>query len=457
MGGVAYTVTILLLVLGVLVFVHELGHYWAAKAFGVWVHRFAVGIGAPIKALSFRRGETEWAIAWLPIGGYVKMASREEDPSSGVLEGGAENAVVPPDRMFEAKPVWQRMVIILAGVTLNLAFAWVIFVGLAAKNGRQYDPTLAVGSVDVATLPAEASALAGLPQGTRIVAVNGKPVTAWDEVVSQITGGAGNTIAFTFADQPPVTIELHSDQLVERANLATALRPMHPAVVGQVLPSSAADRAGLQPDDSLVAVDGVPVAGWTDVVAAVEGAPGRDLTLRLVRDGMVQDVPVTPAAELRTPGDSASGIIGRLGVYQRVPYRSESLSLLEAFGAGSRATIASAGMIFKTFRGLATGRVSTREVGGPILIGQLAAQSARAGLDTLLGFMALISVNLAVVNLLPIPVLDGGAFLLLAVEGVTRRPIPTRVREVVQVLGLGMVVLLMVLAFSNDIGRLLGG
>ena len=125
MGGVAYTVAILLVVLGVLVFVHELGHYWAAKAFGVWVHRFAVGIGAPIKALSFRRGETEWAIAWLPLGGYVKMASREEDPSSGVLEGGAENAVVPPDRMFEAKPVWQRMVIILAGVTLNLVFAWV--------------------------------------------------------------------------------------------------------------------------------------------------------------------------------------------------------------------------------------------------------------------------------------------------------------------------------------------
>ncbi|MGD9522482.1 MAG: RIP metalloprotease RseP [Gemmatimonadales bacterium] len=457
MGGVAYTVAILLVVLGVLVFVHELGHYWAAKAFGVWVHRFAVGIGAPIKALSFRRGETEWAIAWLPLGGYVKMASREEDPSSGVLEGGAENAVVPPDRMFEAKPVWQRMVIILAGVTLNLVFAWVVFVGLAVKNGRQFDPTVTVGRVDVATLPAEASALATLPAGTRIETVNGEPVTAWDDVIAQVTSGAGDRISFTFTGQPPVSVELHPDQLVERANLAAALRPLHPAVVGQVVQGSAADRAGLTPDDSLVSVDGAPVTAWTEVVDAVEAAPGRELVLGVIRDGARLEVAVTPAAELRVPDDSASGIIGRLGVYQRVPYRTESLSIGEAIGAGSRATIGAAGMIFKTFRGLATGRVSTREVGGPILIGQLAAQSARAGLDTLLGFMALISVNLAVVNLLPIPVLDGGAFILLAVEGLIRRPIPTRIREVVQIVGLGMVVLLMVLAFSNDIGRILGG
>jgi regulator of sigma E protease len=144
-------------------------------------------------------------------------------------------------------------------------------------------------------------------------------------------------------------------------------------------------------------------------------------------------------------------------VYPKVPYRTEALSFAEAVGAGTDATITSAGTIFRTFRGLATGRVSTKEVGGPILIGQLAAQSARAGLDVFLGFMALISVNLAVVNLLPIPVLDGGAFVLLAIEGVTRRPIPTRVREVVQVVGLVLVVLLMVVAFSNDIGRLLGG
>jgi regulator of sigma E protease len=457
MGSVVYTVAVLLVVLGVLVFVHELGHYVAAKAFGVWVHRFAVGMGPPIKALSFRRGETEWAIAWLPLGGYVKMASQEEDPASGVLEGGAENAVVPPDRVFEAKPVWQRMVIILAGVTVNLLFAWLVFVGLAVKNGRQYDPSLTVDRVEVASLPEQARGLSTLDRGARITAMNGAPVGSWDDVVSAITLGSGDSIVFGFADRPALTVELHPDQLVERSQLAAALQPRHPAVVGQIVSGSAAAEAGVEPGDSLIAIDGTPIASWADAVDRIEAAPGRELAVTVVRGGAPVALTVTPAAELRVPEDSASGVIGRIGVYPKVPYRTEALSFAEAVGAGTDATITSAGTIFRTFRGLATGRVSTKEVGGPILIGQLAAQSARAGLDVFLGFMALISVNLAVVNLLPIPVLDGGAFVLLAIEGVTRRPIPTRVREVVQVVGLVLVVLLMVVAFSNDIGRLLGG
>ncbi len=456
MGSIGYTVIVLLIVLGVLVFIHELGHYWAAKAFGVWVHRFAVGMGPPIKALSFRRGETEWAIAWLPLGGYVKMASQEEDPAAGVLEGGAENAVVPPDRVFEAKPIWQRMVIILAGVTLNLVFALAVFIGLAIKNGRQYDPSLTVDRVEAATLPEQARALSAVPSGSRIVSMNGAPVRSWDEVVDAITLGSTDQIVFGFADRDDIVVALHRDQLVERSQLAASLLPRHPAVIGQIVSGSAADEAGLSPGDSLLSIDGVPINSWGDAVAAIEKAPGQSLELMLAREGAAQTVSVTPAAELRIPDDSSSGVIGRLGVYPRVPYLTESLSLGEAISAGSRATWVSAGTIVRTFRGLATGRVSTKEVGGPILIGQLAAQSARAGLDVFLGFMALISVNLAVVNLLPIPVLDGGAFVLLAIEGVIRRPIPVRVREVVQLIGLGLVVLLMVVAFSNDIGRLLG-
>jgi len=457
MGSVAYIIAVLLVVLGVLVFVHELGHYLAAKAFGVWVHRFAVGMGPPIKALSFRRGETEWAIAWLPLGGYVKMASQEEDPASGVLEGGAENATVPPDRVFEAKPVWQRMVIILAGVTVNMVFALCVYVGLAAKNGHRYDPTLTVGRVVAEALPAEASGMASVEPGSRITEVNGVTVHEWGDVISAITNGSGDTLVFGFANRPAVTVVLHRDQLVERAKLADAIAPQHPAVVGQLVQGSAADEAGIEPGDSVVAIDGTPIASWTDAVAVIEAAPGRALSVELRRDGAPVTVAVTPSAELRLPDDSSSGVIGRVGIYQKVPYLSEPLSFPQAISAGAEQTWVAAGTIFRTFRGLLTGRVSTREVGGPILIGQLAAQSARAGLEVFLSFMALISVNLAVVNLLPIPVLDGGAFLMLAVEGIIRRPIPVKVREVVQLVGLGMVVLLMIMAFSNDIGRLLGG
>jgi regulator of sigma E protease len=456
MGNLAYTVAVLLVVLGVLVFVHELGHYWAAKAFGVWVHRFAVGIGPPVKRLSFRRGETEWAVAWLPLGGYVKMASREEDPSSGVLEGGVENTVVPPDRVFEAKPVWQRMIIILAGVTLNVVFAWLIFVGLAVKNGHQYDPTVTVGAVRVAELPEEAAALGTVESGTNVLTLDGLPVRTWGDITSRLTHSAGDEVAFTFDGHPPVTIELHRVQVVERAAIANALRPLHPAVLSIVAADSPAEEAGLEVGDSLVAIEGTPIGQWNDAVAVIESAPGRELTVTVVRGAVRHDLTVVPRSEHSIPGDTASAMVGRIGVGQRVPYQSERYSLGGAIRAGSGATWTAAGTIFRTFRGLFTGRVSTREVGGPILIGQLAAESARAGIDVLLAFMALISVNLAVVNLLPIPVLDGGAFLLLAVEGVIRRPIPIRLREAVQVVGLVLIVLLMVLAFSNDIGRMLG-
>lgn len=456
MGGFLYTVVILLLVLGILVFIHELGHYWAAKMFGVWVHRFAVGIGPPIKRLSFRRGETEWAIAWLPIGGYVKMASREEDPSSGVLEGGAENAVVPPDRMFEAKPVWQRMIIILAGVTLNMVFAWAVYTGLALKNGNRYDPTTTVGAVLADRLPEEARALATLPTGSRFVAINDEPVESWNDVVRAITGGDADSIGFAFDGHASITVPLHRDQLVERAQLASAIAPLHPAVIGVVVPGAPAEGAGLEVGDSLVAVDGETVGQWADAVRLIEAAPGRPITLEVIRDGVRLTLPVTPRAELAVSGDSASGTVGKIGAGVETPFVSEPYSLGGAIGAGAQATWVAAGTIIRTVRGLLTRRIASSEVGGPILIGQLAAESAQAGVGVLLAFMALISVNLAVVNLLPIPVLDGGAFLILAVEGVIRRPLPVKLREAVQMLGLILIVALMVLAFSNDIRRLLG-
>jgi regulator of sigma E protease len=384
------------------------------------------------------------------------MASREEDPSSGVLEGGAENAAVPADRVFEAKPVWQRMIIILAGVTLNVVFAWIIFVGLAAKNGYQYDPTVTVGTVRAAELPPEAAALGSVVPGTRILSLDGEPVTAWDDITSRITHSAGDVVAFTFDNHEPITIALHRDQLVERSQLANAIRPLHPAVVGTVLPSTPAARAGLEVDDSLVAIDGQEINQWNDAVALIEAAPDRTLSLVILRDGERIDVPITPSGERSVADDSLSVLVGKIGVRPRVPYLSDEYTLGEAVRAGTSATWTAAGTILRTVRGLFTGRVSSRELGGPILIGQLAAESARAGIDVLLAFMALISVNLAVVNLLPVPVLDGGAFLLLLAEGITRRQIPVKVREVIQLVGLLLVVLLMVLAFSNDIARLLG-
>ncbi len=444
------TILLLAVVLGILVLVHELGHFWAAKTFGVWVHRFAIGIGKPIRALSFRRGETEYAIAWLPLGGYVKMASREEDPASSVLEGGTA-AGVPPDRVFEARPLWQRMVIILAGVTFNAVFAFLVFTGLAWKNGQQLDPTTTVGGVLSSQLPAEARQLASLPPGTRIVSINGRPMTSWGDIVEQISSGDRDSLHFTFAGAPDVVVHVGRDALVQRAQLAGALEPLYPAVVGSIEVGYPAAAAGFAPGDSIVAINGAPVTQWADAVLRIQAAPGRKLAVDVVRNGSRRTLTVTPRAERNDSGTE----VGKLGVYVRTPVRVVPLGPIGAIGAGAQATASSAGMIFRTIRGFLDRQVASSELGGPILIGQLAAQTARAGLDSFLAFMALISINLAVVNLLPIPVLDGGAFLILAVEGIIGRPLPARLREAVTAVGLVLVVLLMVLAFKNDIARLL--
>jgi len=455
-GNVAFTVVILALVLGVLVFVHEFGHYLAAKAFGVWVHRFAIGIGKPIERLSFRRGETEWAVAWLPLGGYVKMASREEAPSSAVLEGGESNVVVPPDRVFEAKPVWQRMVIILAGITLNLVFALLIFTGLAWKNGRRFDPTTTVGYVVQSLLPPGTEAIGTIQPGSRITAVDGHAVTSWDDIAQRISTGDRDSITLTFADQPAIVVPIRRDALTERTDLASALEPREAPIVGSIEVGYPASGAGLAVGDSMVAVNGQPVRWWDDAVALIRPAAGREVAIDVMRDGARRTVTVIPREEHEVPDRTSTPMIGRIGIGPKYRVETEPLGPIGALKAGAAASASSAGLIFRTIRGLANGSVAMKAVGGPILIGQMAANEARQGLDNLLAFVALISVNLAVVNLLPIPVLDGGAFLLLAVEGVIRRPIPMRLREAFSMLGLAIVVLLMVIAFRNDIWRLFG-
>ncbi len=455
MSNFLFTLAVLFVVLGVLVFIHEYGHYWAAKRFGVWVHRFSVGMGKPVKALSFQRGETEWAISWLPLGGYVKMASSEEEPASSVLEGG-HSADVPPDRVFEAKPVWQRMVIILAGVTLNALFAWVVFTGLAWKNGRQFDPTTTIGRVDAALLPPEAAELASVPAGTRITAVDGKPVDSWDEIRERIATGDRNEIGLTFEGRDPLVITLHRDALAERGRVAVALEPQVAPVIGALSPSYPAERAGLQLGDSIVAINGQSLTQWWDAVGVIKSSGGVEITLDLIRDGAPVQLKVTPKLEREIAADTTSRMIGRIGASPARATQTESLGFVGAVRVGTELSIGSAGAIFRTFRGLATRKVATTEIGGPIMIGQMAAQQARAGIEPLLAFMALISMNLAVVNLLPIPVLDGGAFLILLAEGIMRRPLPARVREVISLVGLGMILLIMFVAFKNDIMRLLG-
>jgi len=450
------TVLSLIVVLGVLVFVHEAGHFVAAKWAGIYVHRFSLGLGAPIKWLTTRRGETEYSISWLPLGGYVKMASAEEDIGSSPLEGGAATTEVPADRMFEAKPIWKRMVVILAGVTMNALFAWLLFTFLAAKNGRQIDPVTRVGRVVDDLLPPEAAAFKSIRPGTRIVSVNGKPMASWDEISEAIANTPETEIRIQLEDGSVVSASIHQDALEQRLKAAQALQPYRAPVVGQVLPGRPAAKAGIQEGDTITAIDGRPVTQWYDLLEILQKSAGRPLAVEVARSGQRLRYTLTPYVDsIAGPGGKRQAI-GRIGVAVGSDLRSEPLTLGQAVVEGWRGTVGASTQIVRTVRGLFSGRISGREVGGPILIGQLAGESARMGLDAFLAFMALISINLAVLNLLPVPVLDGGQFLFLLAEAVVRRPLPLKLRERLTMLGMVLIVLLMGLAFSNDIRRLFG-
>jgi len=449
-----YSIGALVVVLGVLVFVHEAGHFIAAKLAGIFVHRFSLGLGTPVPWLTFRRGGTEYSVSWLPLGGYVKMATKEEDATGSALEGKAATVEVPPDGYFESKPVWARMIVILAGVAMNTLFAWAAFTFLTAKNGLAVNPVTTVGQVVDSLLPPEAAPLQQLQSGDRILAVAGKPAETWNDIAEGIGSAPGDSVVIDVAGKPPIVLHIHHDALDARLRAATAILPWQPSVVGEVLADRPAERAGLAPGDTIVSIDGTAVQQWAEVVEMIEQNAGTGLELIIGRNGSRIHTVATPEPEEVTDADGTKHTVGKLGFRFQPVIEYERLSLGRALAAGWNETVAQSTLVVRTVRGIFSGRVSSREVGGPILIGQIAGQAARLGFDQFLFFMGIISINLAVLNLLPIPVLDGGQFLFLLAEGVLRRPLSLKLRERLTALGLVMVITLMGLAFWNDISRL---
>ena len=441
----------LLVLLGVLIFVHEAGHFLAAKWAGIWVHRFALGLGAPIKALSFTRNGTEYSICWLPLGGYVKMASREEEATTSALEGATPTeAQVPPGMYYEDQPVWKRMVVTLAGVTMNIALALLIFFGLALVQGRTIITELRVGGVDIAALPPGAEVLRQLRVGDKITRVAGEPVRHWDEVYRKFITAGGDDVSLTVNDSVTYLVRIHADRIEQRALAFGAISIYLPPVLGRVATGTPAERAGLQAGDTVRAVDGKAVTQWDQLVKVLRSSPGRAVTLDVLGAAGARTITVTPDSVK----DEAGKVIGQIGVAMgQPPITHEQLGIGGAAGDAWTKLEASSGLIFKTIRGMLVGRVSGKNLGGPIAIGQQAGESLSAGLDTFLAFMATISVNLAVINLFPIPILDGGQMLFLLAEGVMRRPLSIRVRERLMLIGLFLIGALMIFVFWNDLSR----
>ncbi|HET9012807.1 MAG TPA: RIP metalloprotease RseP, partial [Gemmatimonadaceae bacterium] len=438
-----------------------------AKLTGVYAPRFSIGFGPAL--WRHRRGETEYVLAALPLGGYVRMASRH-DAETSFIEGGGEGESdalkpgqkgydpdamlpfgprpVPENRWFESKSLAARLFIMIAGVTMNILLAIVVLTGLALAYGEPVIGTRVVGAVHpLATAPA----LAQLQAGDTIVAVNGAAVRNWNEIAERIDGAAPGPVVLR-TNRGEVPVPVGTPGAPTSRELIGAVDFFMAPVIGDVMPGSPARRAGLRAGDSIVTIGNLPVRSWAQLQERVTPAAGTDLPFQVRRGGRLLSLSVRP--ESTSQKDPATGVmrpVGKIGAAAADPTTREPIGVGDAVVAGVRGTWVTAGKIVGTVRGLITREVSVRQLGGPIAITRASVAAAQSGLESLVFLIALLSVNVAVLNLLPIPILDGGQILINIAEPVKGSPFSARTRENILRFGLVAILLIFVMSTFNDV------
>lgn len=434
-----------LVALSVLILIHEFGHFFAAKSVDIAAPRFSLGLGP--RVAGFKWGETDFVISAVPLGGYVKMAGMEDDEAMEALEGGEQPAPVDPSRTFDAKPLWARAWVISAGVIMNLLFALLANIVLAFAQGQPYISEARLAPL--ARLGGSASQVAQIPTGSRIQSVGGRPVANYTEMQEALRDAPAGPIVLGFRGAPAVTLQLPGKG-ASRDTLMGALRPMSDPVIGAVTPDDPAARAGLRPNDTIVSINGQPIATWAQVVERVRESPGRQLALEVRSGEQIRRVQLTPRAEKE--GDAT---VGKMGAAELPQTAYRKLGFGAALAEGWGQTVGMVRMLLVTLRDLFTGALSPRNLGGLLAIGEASGESAKQGPAEYLFFLAFLSVNLAVLNLLPIPILDGGHLMFLAIEAVRGRPLSLESRIRLSHVGLIIVVGLMLWANGNDVVRLI--
>lgn len=441
-----------LLVLGPLIAIHEFGHFWVARRCGVRVLTFSIGFGPALWQRTGRDG-TQYRLAAIPLGGFVRMLDERE--------GEVPEALLP--QAFNRQSVWHRMAIVAAGPLINLLFAVLLFWLLLLQPGEQLRPVID------RVLPDSPAALAGIPAGAELVAVDDRPVGDWEQAnyaLMRHLGDTGSLSLNVMRDDGWVSRhEVHVSRFLSHADedpfraigLVPWLPPL-PPVIGSVEPGSPAEAAGLQAGDRVVFINDHSLSNWGEVVDQIQRSPEHAMTWVINRQGERQVLTVTPARDKNMAGQ----YVGRLGVAVhivdvKIPPRYIRVSqhgVLSALQVSVEKTWQIIRLSLGSLGKMLTGLVGMDSLSGPITIVKVAGQSASMGWQAFISFMALLSVSLGVLNLLPIPVLDGGHLLFYAIEAVWRRPLP----ESVQLLGLRVGVALMgsvmLLAIFNDIRRL---
>jgi len=457
-GSVALTYIVsFVIALGVLIFIHELGHFAVAKALGVGVERFSLGFGPRI--WSMRRGETEYCVSVVPLGGYVKMVGEEAHGEEAIHPEAQTAAAVrlDPSKSFALKPLWARALIVFAGPGMNFVLAAVIFTAIFALVGVPVFPTT-VGRV----LPGSPAAEAALQPGDEIVAVNGRPIQHWGQLDEQIARSEGRPLTLTVKHdgalrQVTVTPRRMPSRTpfgepTEVWSLGTG--PYLPPVVGDVKPGMPAAEAGLRPRDRIVALDGQPIRTWDEMAEIISKRAGEPVTLTVERGRERLDVILTPKAVTERDALGNEVKVARIGIGQSSPQTYLRLDPVSAGWRGIQRTADITVLTLVSFWKLLTGIIPASNIGGPLQIGMAAGQAAQEGLVPYAFLVAIISINLAILNLLPVPMLDGGHLLFFAIEGILGRALSVRKREIAQQVGLALLLLLMVFAIGNDILRL---
>jgi len=454
MSVVWYTLWFVIAV-GLLVTVHEFGHFWVARRLGFKVLRFSVGFGQPLFSWRLGPDRTEIAIAPIPLGGYVKLLDEREGP-------------VPPEdlpRSFTRKPPFQRIVVLLAGPGFNILFAILVLAGMMCVNGiTQILPV--VGDVTAGSIAAQA----GLHSGDYIVALNGAAVSEQRDVVFGLLdamssrGDADLTVRGNNGQIRHVDLDVRNSvtrrHLTAPSELFTGLgfqlwQPAVPAQFGQVLPDGPAARAGLQAGDRVLSIDGHPVKDWDDLVAQITPHPGGTISLTYDRNGATHTVQVEVGS-----AEADGKYVGRIEAENSpdIPYppsmvRHLSVSPLSAVGRAAAEAWDMTALQGRLFWRMMLGQVSLKNLSGPVSIAQYAGQSASEGVSSFLGFLVLISLSLGFLNLLPIPILDGGQIVFQLIEWVKGSPMSERAQAFGQQVGIALLILLMGVALFNDIAR----
>jgi regulator of sigma E protease len=427
----------LLVLIGVMILIHELGHYWAARFFDVRVEAFSFGFGP--RLFGFRRGETDFRFSAILFGGYVKMAG--EQP-------GDEAASDP--RSFQAKPRWQRLIIAFAGPAMNIILAVALLTGLFMVRYPKLanaDGPAVIGYV-AADSPA---AKAGLKAGDTIVQIENINDPKWEDVLLKEAAGAGRALSVGYVRNGH---RLHTQvtPVLDPKGIGSAgWEDDTDVLIAGVMPGMDAQRAGLKAGDVIVSVNGQPIRSMSLLHDIIKANGAKPIQLAYRRDGKEQTAAVTPAFS------DAHGGRWLIGVDLERPVITTQLAFAPALRESVQQNIKSASLIYQFLEGLIERRMSAKSIEGPIGIARLSGQAAREGPMAFIGLMAMVSLNLAVFNLLPIPILDGGLILLLLVEMLMRRDLSLQVKEAVFKVGMVFLMMVVVFVLYNDISKLLPG